>query len=418
MVDTVRSLSALQTLLADNVSGSISAQDLRDFLISAYPEYGLPLASTLEGKAAFLDDWSEGGDTSNAQAIQRALDAHKGSTLVLPIGDYTVDTTILINAQTHLRGRVQGRGVAENRGVVLVGVSGFTGWLLENALITRNPGDTHLYGAHVKDISFTSVTTDAREAKGYHVGQTGEGNCVERAIFYNLNIGLQYDENQLPSDVQSCAFYNSNKGIYYNSCQYSAGARNIICDNVDIMFHVFDTGQNFHLNIEQVHAEQLTNATELILSDNAMGQIHVNCVDKDSQATQSPFAMVRVTRVDAPNSARIKLDGMFSETPGDYILSDDDLGQQWLNSELGLGGHSIYHNINVIKSGEGSAAWKPERSNTTDLEDITHYVNTGDRKVLGFQVWNTTTQKPVYSSGATAGASWKDVAGVTAHTPA
>lgn len=38
MVDTVRTLSALQTLLADNTAGDISAQDLRDFLVSAMLE--------------------------------------------------------------------------------------------------------------------------------------------------------------------------------------------------------------------------------------------------------------------------------------------------------------------------------------------------------------------------------------------
>lgn len=36
MADTTRSLAALQTLLADNVGGDISAQDARDFLVSAY----------------------------------------------------------------------------------------------------------------------------------------------------------------------------------------------------------------------------------------------------------------------------------------------------------------------------------------------------------------------------------------------
>lgn len=36
MADTVRTLAALQALLADNTSGDISAQDLRDFLVSAY----------------------------------------------------------------------------------------------------------------------------------------------------------------------------------------------------------------------------------------------------------------------------------------------------------------------------------------------------------------------------------------------
>ncbi len=38
MADTRRSLSSLQTLLADNTSGDISAQDARDELISSHPE--------------------------------------------------------------------------------------------------------------------------------------------------------------------------------------------------------------------------------------------------------------------------------------------------------------------------------------------------------------------------------------------
>lgn len=35
MPDTIRTLSALQTLLADNTSGAISPQDARDFLVTA-----------------------------------------------------------------------------------------------------------------------------------------------------------------------------------------------------------------------------------------------------------------------------------------------------------------------------------------------------------------------------------------------
>jgi len=55
MVDTVRNLSELQTLLADNVAGDISAQDVRDFLLSVYPAYWRPAT---EGAADdyFIDD--------------------------------------------------------------------------------------------------------------------------------------------------------------------------------------------------------------------------------------------------------------------------------------------------------------------------------------------------------------------------
>ena len=34
MVDTARTLAALQTLLADNTAGDISPQDVRDMLVS------------------------------------------------------------------------------------------------------------------------------------------------------------------------------------------------------------------------------------------------------------------------------------------------------------------------------------------------------------------------------------------------
>ena len=40
MTDTARSLTALQTLLADNSAGDISAQDLRDMLVSILGVYG------------------------------------------------------------------------------------------------------------------------------------------------------------------------------------------------------------------------------------------------------------------------------------------------------------------------------------------------------------------------------------------
>lgn len=36
MVDTIRTMAALQALLADNTSGDISPQDVRDFLVSTY----------------------------------------------------------------------------------------------------------------------------------------------------------------------------------------------------------------------------------------------------------------------------------------------------------------------------------------------------------------------------------------------
>jgi hypothetical protein len=52
MADTRRTVAALQALLADNVAGDISPQDVRDFLVSTAPAYGAlyissPAASTI-----------------------------------------------------------------------------------------------------------------------------------------------------------------------------------------------------------------------------------------------------------------------------------------------------------------------------------------------------------------------------------
>lgn len=60
MVDTIRTLSALQALLADNATGDISAQDTRDFLVSTFP-VATNYPPTLSNVAA---DLSMGNSTS------------------------------------------------------------------------------------------------------------------------------------------------------------------------------------------------------------------------------------------------------------------------------------------------------------------------------------------------------------------
>lgn len=55
-------------------------------------------------------------------------------------------------------------------------------------------------------------------------------------------------------------------------------------------------------------------------------------------------------------------------------------------------------------------------SNTTSLEDVTHAINTTDKRT-GLMVYNTTTNKPVWADGTTAGSVWVDATGATAHTP-
>jgi len=55
---------------------------------------------------------------------------------------------------------------------------------------------------------------------------------------------------------------------------------------------------------------------------------------------------------------------------------------------------------------------------TAELEAIGNAINTGAAKVQGYQVFNTTSNSPVWAVDATDGGVWNDGTGTLAHTPA
>jgi hypothetical protein len=58
MVDTARSLTEIQTLLADNTSGAISPQDVRDMLLSVVHARGeIAITSSAETSILLVDTW-------------------------------------------------------------------------------------------------------------------------------------------------------------------------------------------------------------------------------------------------------------------------------------------------------------------------------------------------------------------------
>ncbi len=60
MADTARTLAALQTLLADNSSGAVSAQDLRDMLESLRNDHGeISITSAVETTIDTINVWVE-----------------------------------------------------------------------------------------------------------------------------------------------------------------------------------------------------------------------------------------------------------------------------------------------------------------------------------------------------------------------
>ena len=69
-----------------------------------------------------------------------------------------------------------------------------------------------------------------------------------------------------------------------------------------------------------------------------------------------------------------------------------------------------YRTINVPTT-------KQDVATTSDLDSLSSLVNT-EGKYEGKQVFNTTTNKPVYAVGSSASSVWVDATGATAHTPA
>lgn len=75
MADTVRTLAALKTLLADNTTGLISPQDLRDLLVSLIPGHGsiyisAPAATTIAQAGTFV----KAAGTTTAAHLDTAFD--------------------------------------------------------------------------------------------------------------------------------------------------------------------------------------------------------------------------------------------------------------------------------------------------------------------------------------------------------
>jgi len=94
MVDTQRTKSALQTLFADNVTGDISPQDLRDFLVTVMDRIGgyhngtLPPQGTDQATAIGVNNGTTDITSPNGVAgVRLPASPNAGDTVVLVVGD-------------------------------------------------------------------------------------------------------------------------------------------------------------------------------------------------------------------------------------------------------------------------------------------------------------------------------------------
>ncbi len=90
MADTLRTLAALQTLLADNTSGAITAQVVRDLLVSVYPTGRTLLASQTASSSAQLDFTSRNAPFQSGDLFQTDFDMYEVDFIdVVPATDNT-----------------------------------------------------------------------------------------------------------------------------------------------------------------------------------------------------------------------------------------------------------------------------------------------------------------------------------------
>lgn len=100
MVDTVRTLSALQTLLADNTSGDISPQDVRDMLVSVYPKWNSwsPTWTAVSTNPAIGNGTLTGRyvqvGTGSGSFVVANIEVVAGSTTTFGTGEYLFDLPI------------------------------------------------------------------------------------------------------------------------------------------------------------------------------------------------------------------------------------------------------------------------------------------------------------------------------------
>jgi len=113
MPDTIRRLSVLQGLLADNVLGDISPQDVRDFLVSVMPVgraatkvVAASNSTTIEiANADYVCDST--ADNAEVQAAITAL-AVTGGTVLLCAGTYNFAAVVTITANKRIK--IEGHG--------------------------------------------------------------------------------------------------------------------------------------------------------------------------------------------------------------------------------------------------------------------------------------------------------------------
>jgi hypothetical protein len=160
MADTQRTVAALLTLFADNTSGEISAQDLRDFVVSVNLSHGgMYLSSTAETSISTVssggltgDNYVKAAGTTTISGVEQRFDMPQ-SNRIRYTGDTTVDVfaSVTVGMTAAGNNKVFGFKIAKN------------GTPIDASYVPRSVGTGTDVGALPLQVATTMGTNDYLE---------------------------------------------------------------------------------------------------------------------------------------------------------------------------------------------------------------------------------------------------------------
>ena len=202
MVDTVRTLSTLQSLLSANSTGAISSQDLRDLLVSLY----FPNHVIVNAYKTGSNTWAEAHNDAIAAATA-------GDTLILPDGEMSLDDYIDVDKQID----IQGQGL---NSTIYSLANNTSGWRF-------NVGSgTKIFGQRVTGFT-VSAASDRASGSAVDIGNIGKAYFEIRV---SNGLGGRPFDGIVLRDVTQSRFLIESSGCANNgfSCLLTSSESNII----------------------------------------------------------------------------------------------------------------------------------------------------------------------------------------------
>lgn len=329
-------------------------------------------------------------------------------------------------------------GAAEpsNLGISLIGVE-----FSSNAgpgLQVANEGNP--YGVRVTNCLFSLNTGNAIDAgsdmvidgctfngsNAYGVQASGSADTIVRVSgcsFKDFSSFACVDDSNLTGrvSVRDCHFENIVSAVV-GGCAYllvdgnliesaSAAALNITSDHARITRNVIEGATGRAIYCTGDHC--LIDGNEMIDVATVLGAYlqaegNGNIVTKNTCRATTPATGTLGIRVGSGALA---------------VTLNECIGLHSTDPYTTIGGNSaVFFAHNVGGTANGARVNKtPTSASVTStssaLNDVAASINTSDDKVTGSMIFNTTTGKPVFSTGAAASSTWVDAAGTVAHTP-